>query len=76
MAIFLQLECGAGGTPDQAIADACGVASRLRIWVRVNINGIETLIAPDDSSVSLHANWKKAIERGATFVSANVIPNG
>lgn len=76
MAVYLTLEATAGGEIDQGIADACAVASKLRIWVKININGIETMIAPDDSSVMIHRNWKEAMRRGATFVSANVIPLG
>ncbi len=75
MSVFLNLETGAGGTPEEAIESARKAAQIIRLWTKVNINGVEVLIHPDDSLQSLVTNWNKAHERGATFCSANVIPN-
>lgn len=74
MGIFLNLETGAGGTPEEAIEEARRASSIVRLWTKLNVNGVEVLIHPDDSLTSLTTNWRKALERGATFCSANVIP--
>lgn len=74
--VYLKLETFAGGSINEAIADALGVAQRAGCWVKINLNGIDTLISPDDSLSSLERNYAKARERGATFVSANVVPLG
>jgi hypothetical protein len=76
MAVYLELETIAGGDVEDAISDACRVATLLDVWVKVNINGVETLVSPNDMPEPLFANWQKAMERGADFVSANVIPRG
>jgi hypothetical protein len=74
MGVYLKLETGAGGTPEEALEASRKAAQITRLWVKVNINGVEVLIHPDDSLNSLVTNWRKALERGATFCSANVIP--
>lgn len=76
MSIYLTLETIAGGEINHGIFDAVGVASKLGIWVKININGIEVMIGPNDHAETLMRNYAKAREREATFVSANVIPSG
>ena len=73
-ALILRLDTITGPSVEEAIANACRVADRLDTWVKVNINGIETMVAPGDRVSVLHENWKKAHGRGVRFVSANVIP--
>lgn len=74
MTVYLNLETGAGGTPEEALESSRKAAQITRLWVKVNINGVQVLIHPDDSLASLVKNWQTALERGATFCSANVIP--
>lgn len=76
MGIMLTLDTIAGGRPIDAFVDMCRVATALRIWVKASVNGIEVMVAPDDRPNVIDQNWQKARERGATFVSANVIPIG
>jgi len=74
-AVILKLETVTGRNPFEALSDACRIATLLGSWVCMNVNGIDTMIAPNDDPHALLANWRKALERGAGFASANVIPN-
>lgn len=74
-ATVLRLETVTGRDPFEALSDACRIATMLGCWVRMEVNGVEVMTAPNDNPHTMLANWKKALERGASFVSANVIPN-
>ena len=66
---------GFGGHPVEALVKELAItATRLRLWVTCDINGIHVMAAPDDNPETLWGNYEKARERKATFVSANVIP--
>ncbi len=74
MALFLRLEAGAGGTPREALDQACDVATRIGIWVQVEINGVDVLVPPSGNKDALYDSWSKAIDRGVSFCSENVTP--
>lgn len=74
--LLLRLDTIGAGTPEEAVRDACIAAARMGVWVKVDINGIEVLAAPNDNGDNLWRNYCKASERRATFVSGNVIPAG
>jgi hypothetical protein len=70
MSVYLKLETGAGGTPLEALEKACHVAKLTTVMVRLEVNGIDVLIAPDDTPEHMHAQWLKALEKKRKFVSA------
>lgn len=74
-AVMLKLGGFAGQDVDRTIIDACGVARRVGCWVKINVNGIDVLIAPTDEEKWLLRNYHIARERGADFVSSNIIPD-
>lgn len=74
-ALYLQLHTFCGQPLEDGFREATRVATMLGLWVEVEINGIRTLVAPGDLPETLEKNWRKAHERGADFVSANIIPN-
>lgn len=73
--VRLTLEAFTGRAIEQVIEDACKVARRCHCWVKIDINQIEVLISPNDEARWLLVNYHEARERGASFVSANVIPD-
>ena len=73
--VRLTLEAFTGRAIEQVIEDACNVARRCHAWVKINVNGIEVLISPNDEARWLLVNYHEARKRGASFVSANVIPD-
>jgi len=73
--VMLKLEDFTGREIEQVISDACGVARRCGCWAKIKINNVEVLISPNDEPRWLLVNYHKAAERGATFVSANIVPN-
>ncbi len=75
MGVYLRLETFAGGTPEDALAAALGCAHKTGVWVKIDLNGVTVLIHPLDKVEVLAAQWRKAMERGVTFVSSNVCPN-
>jgi hypothetical protein len=74
-AVRLKLDTFTGPTIDATLTDACAVAERVGCWVDINVNGIDVMIAPGDRAQTIIANFLEARHRGATFVSANVIPS-
>ena len=72
--VMLKLEGFAGREIDAVLTDATHVAQRIGCWVEINVNGINVLISPTDLSQHITSNYAVARERGAGFVSANVIP--
>jgi hypothetical protein len=73
---YVRLEPFAGGDIETAVRDLPFIANRMGVWVKARLNGIEVLVSPHDSSSVLWANYQKARERNADFVSANVVPQG
>lgn len=74
-AVRLKLDTFTGPTIDDTLTDACAVAERVGCWVDINVNGISVMIAPGDRAQTIIANFNEARRRGASFVSANVIPS-
>lgn len=74
--LCLTLETFAGGSVEETIKDLARTAFRLELWIKCDVNGIEVLAAPNDSPNVLWANYEKARDRKAKFVSGNVIPRG
>jgi hypothetical protein len=72
--VKLQLEGFAGSEIDTVLTDAVHVAQRVGAWVDIDVNGIHVLISPSDLPAQITKNYWAAQERGAKFVSANVIP--
>jgi hypothetical protein len=66
----------AGGSVEKCVRDLTELAQRLGCWVECNVNGVDVLTPPDATPDVMWANYEKARERGATFVSYNVIPAG
>lgn len=75
MGVYLLLETFAGGTAEEAIDAAVACAQKIGVWVKLNLNGVTVLIHPSDSGAVLVDHWRKAMERGVNFCSANVVPN-
>lgn len=75
-AFYVRLEPFAGSEIEEAVQNLPLIAHRMGVWVKANLNGIEVLASPNDSPTSLWRNYQKARERGADFVSANVVPLG
>lgn len=73
MSLYLRLESGAGGTPLEAIEKACQVAKATTIMVRFELNGVDVLVAPEDSPAFMHGQWLDAVKNKRTFVSALTI---
>jgi len=74
--LCLTLETFAGGSVEETVKDLARAATRLELWVKCDVNGIEVLAAPGDSPNVLWFNFEKARDRKAKFVSSNVIPRG
>lgn len=66
----------AGRTLEDSVREICQLGNRLGIWVTADLNGIHVLSAPNGSADTLWKNYQTARDRGATFVSHNVIPSG
>jgi len=73
--IVLRLDHIGGGDPREIIRKAVDVAAKIGCWVRIDVNTVEVLIAPDHNKETVIDAWSKAIDRKAAFCSANVIPN-
>lgn len=73
---YITAETFAGGSVEQCVRDLAEFATRMRVWVKCDVNGIEVLTPPDASPDTMWANYEKARERKARFVSLNVIPAG
>jgi len=74
--LYLKLECFAGGSIEKAVKEAVEVASRLGLWVIVDLNGIEVMAHPNDDPAAMWENYEKARDRGAKFVSGHLVPRG
>lgn len=70
MGIYLKLESAAGGTPEQAIIDACTACKNVGIMVEVNINGINVLIMPSDDPKKVFKGFVYAVDKKATLAMA------
>lgn len=74
MTVYLNLDVGAGGSPDNDIEHGVVAAARTGLWVKMKLNGVNLLIAPTDNEDWIKQNWRKALERGVDFASSNVVP--
>jgi hypothetical protein len=73
---YIVAETFAGGGVEECVRDLAKFASRMGVWVKCDVNGIEVLTPPDASPETMWRNYEKARDRRATFVSLNVIPAG
>ncbi len=74
--IYLVAETFAGGSVEATIKELAALATKMNVWVKCDVNGIEVLTPPDAGSEAMWSNYQKASQRKAKFVSLNVIPNG
>ena len=76
MALYLNLESGASPNPtEEDIVQLVVIAKRVGVCTKANINGIDVLAFPNTDPERLVRNWRVALERGASFVAENVIPD-
>lgn len=73
---YVTAETFAGGSTEECIKELAAFASRLGVWVKCDVNGIEVLTPPNATAEGMWANFQKAQERKVKFVSYNVIPAG
>jgi hypothetical protein len=73
---YVVAETFAGGSVEECIRGLAAFAERMDVWVKCNVNGIEVLTPPNASADTMWANYQKARDRKANFVSLNVIPRG
>ncbi|MEQ9634643.1 MAG: hypothetical protein RLW68_01015 [Devosia marina] len=73
---YVTAETFAGGDLEECIKDLAAFATRLGVWVKCDVNGIEVLTPPDAHPTTMWENYQKAKERKVKFVSLNVIPAG
>jgi hypothetical protein len=70
MSVYLNLETGAGGTPEDAIYKASHVANVLNVPVKLDVNGVLVVVGAHESPIAIHENYQKAVKRGDKFASA------